>query len=115
MPSAARPPDDAPSAAPPQAPPIDRRRPPLDLLAELSRIEGRLNRGAERMDQMQGELSRNTEVTTEVRDLLQMARAGLRVLGAVGTAARWLGGLAGAAAAIWALWQAMRHGAPPPK
>lgn len=95
--------------------PERRRAVGADVAAELLRIDGRLNRGAQRMDDMQAELSRNTLVTTEVRDLLQVARAGLRVLGAIGQAARWVGGLAGAAVAIWGLWQAIRHGTPPPK
>lgn len=86
----------------------------LEYLAGcIERIDQRLDNGSDRMDLMQEELTRNTEVTTEVRDLLQMAKAGLRVLGGIGQAARWFGGLAAAAAAIWALWQAIRHGTPP--
>lgn len=86
----------------------------LEYLAGcIERIDQRLDNGSARMDLMQGELTRNTEVTTEVRDVLNMAKAGLRVLGGIGTAARWLGGIAAAAAAIWALWQAIRHGTPP--
>jgi len=56
----------------------------------------------------------NTELTREIRDVIAAARLGLRVLGALGTLVRWIGGLAAAALAIWGLVQAMKTGVPPP-
>lgn len=75
----------------------------------LQSIEERLQRGADRMDEMQEELSANTTVTTEVRDLLQTAKGGLKVLGWIGSFVKWAGGIAAGLAAIWALLQAALH------
>jgi hypothetical protein len=84
-----------------------------DVPTRLASIEHRLGMGDERMASIERELASNTEVTREIRDLMTAARVGFRVLGGLGTAAKWLGGLATAGLAIWALWQSIRHGTPP--
>jgi hypothetical protein len=81
----------------------------------LASIEERLERGSDRMDSMQDELSANTAVTTEVRDLLTAGKGGLKVLGWFGVFAKWLGGIATAIAALWALYYAATHGGQLPK
>lgn len=94
----------------------------------LAAIDERLDRGAARFDELQravAELQRamreNTEITTEVRDLLQLGRAGLRLLGIVGQVIRWIAMVAGGAVAIWgacyAVLYAVTHGGhlPPTK
>jgi len=63
----------------------------------------------------QDELARNTEVTEEIRDILQMGRAGLRVLGGLGAIAKWLGGIAAAVLSIWGFVQTIKSGLPPHK
>jgi hypothetical protein len=78
-------------------------------------IEQQLTDGAQRMDRMQQELSDNTAVTVEVRDYLVMGRAGLRVLGALGAVASWLGKIAVAVGAVWGAVYAIKNGAPPHK
>lgn len=72
-------------------------------------IEQRLADGDRRMSDMQTELSANTAVTTEVRDMLQTVRGGLRVLGWFGAAVKWVGGIATGLAALWAVLQAALH------
>lgn len=87
----------------------------IEYLANcIDRIDQRLDKGADRMDAMDAELAANTKVTTEVRELLETGRAGLRVLGLLGKAAQFLGGIATAVVAIWGLWTALKSGAPKP-
>lgn len=95
----------------------ERRAGASEWAEELAKLESRINDrfslGSRRMDDMQAELTRNTTVTTEVRDLLLMVRAGLRVLGAMGTVGKWLLGLITGALALWGAVQALLHGKPP--
>jgi hypothetical protein len=79
----------------------------------IASIEQQLRDGKERMDAMQAELSDNTTVTREIREMLDMGRAGLRVLGALGAVAKWLGAIAMGIGSIWALVQAVKTGTPP--
>lgn len=85
----------------------------------LGNVDRRLDRGSERMDDMQAELTANTTVTTEVRDLLATARSGIKVLGWIGNAGLWLvkaaGVLATAGMALYAAWYAVTHGGDLPR
>ena len=63
-----------------------------------------------RMKALEVELRENTTTTREVRELMEVARSGFKVLGWLGIAAKWITAIAGAAAALWALW----HGVKPP-
>lgn len=101
----------------------DRRRPgpvtgtdlQLEYLARMiGNIEDRQTDAAARMDTMQRELSANTEVTTEVRELLAAAKGGLRVLGSIGTVAKWLGGLGAAGVSLYTLYYMLTHGGKTP-
>lgn len=93
----------------------------LDYLALcIDRIDERLDKGSERMDEMQRELKENTTVTKEVKELLEMGRTGFKVLGWLGKAFVWtaraLTVIAGAALAIYSAWYAITHGGQlPPK
>lgn len=78
----------------------------------LDAIEHRLRRGAERIAALEGGLKTNTQITTEIRELLELGRNGLRLLGHLGVVMRWAGGIAAALGAMVGLWQAMRSGAP---
>lgn len=95
-----------------QPPPIALQE--VELADRLRQIDERLDRGSERMDLMQAELKSNTDVTTEVREILSAVRTGLRVLGGLGTAAQWAGRLAAAAVALWGAFYALTHGGRPP-
>jgi hypothetical protein len=93
----------------------------LEYLANcISRIDERLDKGSDRMDEMQRELSANTTVTTEVRDLLEMGRAGIKVLAFIGKAgmalARFFAFLGPAAGFLYLAYYALTHGGQlPPK
>lgn len=85
--------------------------------ADIAAIHARLDKGAARMDAMQEgmdemkvELSANTKVTTEVRDLLETWKGGIRFAGWLGAFVKWVGGVAAAAVGLWALF----HGGQPP-
>ena len=51
------------------------------LQTDMQAVKERLDSGARRMNAMQTELTANTAVTSEVRDILDAGRTGLRVLG----------------------------------
>ncbi len=89
---------------------------PAQIAARLQAIDDRLDRGAEKMDRLGDELEHNSRTTQEVRELLDMAKSGLRVLGWLGVAGKWLGSLATAGLAIYGLVYALTHGGQlPPK
>jgi len=97
--------------------PLDERRDPEAPVtrADLAGVQRQLSNGDLRMTAIETELRNNTALTAEVREILTFARTGLRVLGAIGTAVQWLAKIAAAAAALYAAWQAARHGIPPSK
>ncbi len=100
----------------------EQRRAVDDMLKRaLAPLNARLDRGAEKMEgltegvsKLGDELKRNTGTTEEVRELLDLGKGGLRVLGALGAAFKWIGGLAGAGLAIYALIHALKTGTPVP-
>lgn len=88
----------------------------------LTAIEERLRQGSERMNRFEQELKKNTEMTAEgneatyeIRDLMDIAKGGFRVLGWIGVAVKWLGTLAAGAVAIYAFFYAITHGGATPK
>jgi hypothetical protein len=95
--------------------PLDERRDPDAPVtrADLAHVQRQLAAGDSRMATIEAELKTNTNLTEDVKDLLNAARVGLKVLGWIGTAAVWAGKIAAAIAAMWGAWQLMRHGSPP--
>lgn len=97
------------------------------LLEAIKLVDTRLRAGDERMSAMQsdqlmvqGELAANTEVTSEVRDLLVTVKTGAKALGIVGSVITWtvkfVGAVSIAAGAAWGAYQAISGGiAFPPK
>lgn len=93
-----------------------------EQLATIARrvgdVEARLDDGSQRMQRIEDKLDANTSTTTEVRDLLDSGRALFRFASGFasgfGRLARWVGGIAGAAAAVWALIYTATHGGKPP-
>lgn len=85
------------------------------LKNRLQEIEDRLDKGAKNMRDMRTELADNTAVTTEVKQLLEAGKNGLKVLGWIGVGAKWVGGLAAAITALWTLLYAATHGGHLPK
>lgn len=94
-----------------------------DIQDRLAAIDDRLDRGSARMDAIERGLRENTVATLEgnrdAREVLELFRAvkgGIRVLGWIGGAARWVGFIATAGTAIYAAWYAISHGGQlPPK
>jgi hypothetical protein len=89
----------------------------LDVAAILGRfaaIENRLDRGSERMASIEADLRANTEVTREVRDLMEMGRVLFRLADLMGRGAKWLGGIATAILAVWGAFYTATHGGKPP-
>lgn len=89
------------------------------IAQQFGTIERRLDSGAKRMDDIEAkladaheEIKRNSEITEDIREILSAGKLGLRVLGGIGQAVRWLGMLAAAAVAIYGAWQAIRGNAP---
>lgn len=92
---------------------------------QISEIHARLDKGSERMraieqeqTEMHDELRRNTAaterygaVTEEMRDLFELGKAGLRVLGWLGAAVKWAAPVVAAVVGIWHLI----HGGDAPK
>lgn len=112
------PPSPPPPLTPEQAAAIQRA-----IDRSLRPIHERLDRGAEKMDAqgegigaLRQELAANTATTNEVRELLAVGKSGLKVLGWLGLAGKWLGTLATAGVAIYAAIYAVTHnGQLPPK
>ncbi len=68
-----------------------------------------MDAGAKRMAAIEKALAENTEITEQIRDFLAAFRGGFRVLGWLGSGAKWVGGLAGAAVAIYSAVYAITH------
>jgi len=86
----------------------------LHIIRRFEAIEGRLDRGSDRMRSIELELRENTTTTREVRDLLEIGRSGFKVLGWFGKAVKWFGGLAAAGGALWTAIYMATHGGKPP-
>lgn len=97
--------------------PLEERRDPEAPVtrADLANMQRQLADVAVRMTATESELRMNTSVTADIRALLEAVRVGLRVLGAIGTAATWAAKIIGAAAVIYAAWEAIKHSGTPPK
>lgn len=63
-----------------------------------------------RLSHVESGLQQNTEVTIEVRDLLEAFRGGFKVLGWLGTGLKWTGAIAGACTAIYTAFYMVTHG-----
>ena len=85
-----------------------------DVAATMQEVRACLQRGDTRMGSLEAALTGNSAVTAEVRDILSVAKMGLRVLGGVGMLVRWCGYVAAAGAAIYSAWYMATHGGKPP-
>lgn len=77
---------------------------------QLDAIKVRLDKGDVRMDRMESSITENTSLTKEIKDLMEIGRAGFKVLGWIGIAAKWIAAIAAAGASVYALFH---HSAPP--
>ena len=67
-------------------------------------IHERLDSTDNRINKMEAELSRNTAMTADVHEWLDLGRSGLRVLGILGKLFGWLVGVAAGVSAIYGGW-----------
>jgi len=69
-----------------------------------------LRDGRERMDRIESDVRSNTDITAamkadtqDVLDILNAVKGGLKVLGWLGTAMKWIATVGGAVATVWGL------------
>jgi predicted nucleic acid-binding protein len=92
----------------------DRRDPDAPVTrSDLANVQRQLGAGDVRMTNIESELKKNTELTSDVKALLDAARVGLKVLGWIGMAAVWAAKIATAIGAVYGAWQLIKHGNPP--
>ena len=60
----------------------------------------------QRLGRMTETLGENTAMTSELLDIFKAVKGGFKVLGWLGTAAKWVGGICAAIAAAYAAWHA---------
>lgn len=66
------------------------------------------------MRSVQTELSTNSAVTVEVRDILSAARGAFKFFGWLGLVIKWVGGIAAACTSLYVLAYMATHGGKPP-
>lgn len=80
-----------------------------DLVEGQKATDERLDRGTHRMDELQKSLDGNTEVTTQVRDILTGVKMGFKVLNFIGAAAKPLFKIVAFCVAAYSTWYAATH------
>lgn len=100
-----------------QAPPIDHG----DIATLHQRIDSlrdevkrELAKGESRMGDIEQSIAENTRITTDVHNLLNTFRTGMKVAGAVGRGAVWVRNVVLALLAMLGLYHAVIHGVEPP-
>lgn len=68
----------------------------------------------ERLARLEHNIAENTEITREVRDVVNTGRALFRFAEGFGRFLGWTARVAGAGAALWAVFYAATHGGKPP-
>ena len=81
-----------------------------ELTVGMHNIQRALADGDKRMTGMSDDLAINTATTTEVRDLLDALKGGMKVLEWLGKVARWVGSIAAAATAAYTVFYMLTHG-----
>lgn len=85
------------------------------LLAEqLAEVAVCLRKGETRMGSIETELATNSKLTQEVRDILSAAKGAFKVLGWLGIAVKWIGGITAALTTIYVAGYTATHGGKPP-
>lgn len=85
------------------------------LVGRLLAIEQELAQGRDRMGRIEDSIGANTEMTATIRDIVVAGKAGFKVLGWIGTVAKWIAAVGGAVVAVYAVVHAIKTGHPPPK
>ena len=85
------------------------------LAGVVGKIEDRLDQGAHRMDKFETSIARNNAMTEDIHAMFVAGKSGLKVLGWLGSAFKWLGMISAAAFAIYTAIYAILHGGASPK
>lgn len=100
---------------------------PEEFRAFQALVNERFAKGIERMDAIEQMIlenqkaslatatviAENMAITREMKDAFDLAKTGLRVIGVLGTVAKWMATIVGALAAIWAAIYGAGHGGKP--
>ena len=73
-------------------------------------VDDRLSLGDQRMSSIEMNLAKNTELTSDIHEILDVTRSGFKVLGWLGDVAKWVTKIAAAAGTIWGLHNIIKHG-----
>ena len=85
------------------------------LTTVVAKIEERLDQGAHRMDKFETSMELNNDMTKDIHSMFVTGKGGLKVLGWLGSAFKWLGMISAAAFAIYTAIYAILHGGASPK
>lgn len=92
----------------------DRRDPEAPVTrSDLANVQRQLANGDLRMTAIEAGLKTNTELTSDVKALLEAARMGLKVIGWLGSVVVWIAKIAAAMGTLYGAWQLIKHGNPP--
>jgi hypothetical protein len=75
-----------------------------DYGKEIEMIKRRLTDSGIRMTSIETSIKENTDLTKEIKEILDLAKSFFTVLGYLGKGIKWIAGIAAAAGAIWALF-----------
>jgi hypothetical protein len=95
--------------------------PPMDPTVEAKHIVAmheevikavlaKLEAGDTRMDQMEAKVDKVAEDTGLLLEILDALKGGFKVIGWLGTFAKWVGGIIGAIVAVWGFVRAIKGG-----
>ncbi len=74
------------------------------IAQQFGNIEDELTAGRLRMDKIDAVLADQTEILNDIRAIMDFSKSGLKILGYVGVAARWIASIATAVAVIYGLF-----------
>lgn len=74
---------------------------------QLAEIRSRLDKGDARFEKLEKSLAENTEITKDIRDVVVTGRVMTKIT-------KWVGAVALAISAVWALWHQATNGVHPP-
>lgn len=85
-----------------------------EVAVAMRAVEECLRKGESRMGTMETELTTNSKVTVEVRDILSTAKGAFKFFGILGLVIKWVGGIAAACTSLYVLFYMATHGGKPP-
>jgi chromosome segregation ATPase len=80
-----------------------------EVAVAMHSVDKCLRKGEERMGSMEAELSANSAVTIEVRNILSAAKGAFTVLGWMGSLAKWTAAVGGAIVSIYVAAYMVTH------